>query len=396
MPAIQPGEQEAAAEIPIVTAPELAQYISQDMQERSNRLQLDMEDRQERKRRQNEAEQKAEAKEQAQCVPPCDGSSPKVVREWIREVQLTIPYTNRTIYVAQKTARGLLRTELEYFLNSQPNRQLVTWFEVRQFLQSAFLSPHEDERLRHELENIKQGAFETSAFFGRRFRAAAELAYPSQANGARNDDQNRIILKAYLKGLTEKFLKHRLIRDGRPETLEQAMSTMERYEADEIRVRMAEDEGTLERYEEPMEVGAMAAREGSSSELGDMKRQITGLTQQFTKLMATLQKNDEQKRPPAEGRPPRDNRPRRDGRAPRDKPAHNDSRPARDNRNYRDNRRQGPTDDPNPEHTFVYAPTSSPPQGSRNRRGRFGRSGRGREERHPRQERNTRQQSGGY
>ena len=257
----------------------------------------------------------------------------------------------------------MLRTELEYFLNSQPDRNAVTWAQVRQFVQKAFLSPHEDERLRHELDNLKQSAFETSAFFGRRFRAAAELAYPTDAQGARNEDQNRIIMKAYLKGISDKFMKHRLIRDGRPDTLEQAMTLMDRYEADECRIRMAADEGILERYEEPMEVGALAERKNptasSSSDIMEMKRQITGLTDQFTKLMATLSKDGARKKGS-------DNRPShhkgqssdptgsQDQRRQRDQRQPQDQRRQRDQRQPQDQRRSGPTDEPNWEHTFVY------------------------------------------
>ena len=51
-------------------------------------------------------------------------------------------------------------------------------------LQQAFLSPHEADRLRHEVEKVKQGGFDTSAAYGRRFREAADLAYPELWVGA--------------------------------------------------------------------------------------------------------------------------------------------------------------------------------------------------------------------
>jgi len=346
---IDPQQDAIAADAQV--APHLAQYITQDLNDRQIRLEREENERQARRRRQHQLDDKSEAKEQVNCVPPCDGSSPAAVRDWIREVQLTIPYTQYTIYVAQRTARGMLRTELEYYLSSQRDRNAVTWAQVRQFVQKAFLSPHEDERLRHELDNLRQSAFETSAFFGRRFRSAAELAYPTDAQGARNEDQNRIIMKAYLKGISDKFMKHRLIRDGRPNTLEEAMTLMDRYEADECRIRMAADEGILQRYEEPMEVGAMAESKypnsSSSNDISEMKRQITGLQDQFTKLMATLSKDGDRKKG-ADKRPQHQK-----GQQPDQRGSH-DQRRQREQRQPQDQRRSGPTDEPNWEHTFVY------------------------------------------
>ncbi len=43
------------------------------------------------------SQQQAEA--QAKRVPACDGSTTKAVRERIREVEFTIPYSTTTVYI---------------------------------------------------------------------------------------------------------------------------------------------------------------------------------------------------------------------------------------------------------------------------------------------------------
>ena len=131
----------------------------------------------------NEDKERQKAEAQIKRIPPCTGATPQNVRDWIREIDLTIHYSTKTVYIASQTARDALRRELEFFLNSQTNRDNVTWQTLKGHLQQSFLSPHEADRLRHEVEKVKQGGFDTSAAYGRRFREAADLAYPEPQGG---------------------------------------------------------------------------------------------------------------------------------------------------------------------------------------------------------------------
>ena len=266
----------------------------------------DMREEAEARQRNSRAEDKARSKAEAQIkrVSPCTGTTPQSVREWIQEIDLTIHYSDQTVYIASQTARDALRRELEFFLNGQPNRDNVTWAQLKLHLQQAFLSPHEADRLRHEVEKVKQGAFDTSAAYGRRFREATDLAYPEPLGG-RNEDQNRLLLRSYMKGLRDRHMVERLIREGRPTTFTQAMLLIQEYEADDYRLHLALDEAVDDRQIEPMEVNAFQRPSKASSaptpqttspsndemskDITDVKRQMAGLTQQFTKLMATLQ-----------------------------------------------------------------------------------------------------------
>ena len=42
----------------------------------------------------------------------CNGATTRAVREWIKEVELTITYTNWTVYVASQSAEGEPSREL--------------------------------------------------------------------------------------------------------------------------------------------------------------------------------------------------------------------------------------------------------------------------------------------
>jgi hypothetical protein len=302
---------------------EFNRFISEERTDRAMTRAALEQDREERARQQRSTSERQDAHHArlraealAKRVPSCDGSSPGTVREWLREIDLTTPYLDLTVYVATQSAQGALRRELEHYLEQQKSRDRVSWKDLRGHLQKAFLSPHEEERLRHDVEKMRQGAYENTAAYGRRFRESADLAYPV-LEGVRNQDQQRLLLRAYMRGLRDRHVVERLIKEGRPDTYSQAMNLVTAYEADDYRLRLALDEGTTGSAEEPMEVGALqpAAAPDSSwaKDLAEVKRQVSGLTQHFTKLMATLQKGELPQKPSREQRDSRGRRPPAEG-----------------------------------------------------------------------------------
>jgi len=74
--------------------------------------------------------------------------------------------------------------------------------------------------LREEVQKVKQSPYETIANFTRRFRDAAEAAYPVDN---RNADQNRILLEAYGRGLLSEEIAMEVLQRGQPTTIEAAM-----------------------------------------------------------------------------------------------------------------------------------------------------------------------------
>jgi len=197
------------------------------------------------------------AEQQAKRVTGCDGSSTRRLRQWFLDVELTMPYTDRTVYVATQTAQGPLRHELERHLSSLNNRAAAQWEELKAHLTTTFLSKHEGDRLRDEVEKVTQGVYETTAAYGRRFREAADLGYPKDS---RNTDQQRLMLGAYFRGLKAKKLVERLIREARPQNYVDAMDHLARYEADEYQLyRVLNGCAPEESMDEPMEIGAMGS-----------------------------------------------------------------------------------------------------------------------------------------
>lgn len=247
--------------------------------------------------------ERGKADAQAKRIPACDGSSTKRLRQWFNLIDLTIQYTERTLYVASQSSEGPLRLELERFLKGK-DRNVVTWEAVKTHLSDTFLSKHEADRLRDEVEKVRQGDYETSAAFGRRFREAADLGYPSNS---RNIDQQRTMLGAYLRGLKDKRLVERVVREARPDNFVDAMKSVADYEGDEYRLfRAINGYAPAERNEEPMEVGAvMSANAQAANDITELSRKVNGLSKEFTKLMAVVTKTEKsgyKKEPKNEGR----------------------------------------------------------------------------------------------
>lgn len=248
-----------------------------------------------------ESSGRAKAEAQAKRIKKCDGSSQKRLREWLREIQLSVPYAERTVYVASLTAEGPLRLELEKFLSTQNDRAATTWDEVEVHLRKMFLTAHEQERLRDALEKLKRNTYETTMAYGRRFSEAADLAYP---HNSRNQDQQRIMLRLYMRGLDDEKLVLRLVQEKDPENYLEAIEAVNRYEADSYTLYRAlngeapPDRDTRE--EEPMDISALQQSNTKSSapsggarkktveeHLGDLERKIGGLAKEFTKLKAS-------------------------------------------------------------------------------------------------------------
>ena len=112
--------------------------------------------------------------------------------------------------------------------------------------------------------NFQSSLLSPHPTYGRRFIEAADLAYP-EPQGGRNEDQNRLLLWNYMKGLRDRHIVERLVREGRPDTFAQAMRLVQEYEADDYRLHLALDEAVEGRHKEPMEVNAFSRPSKPSS-----------------------------------------------------------------------------------------------------------------------------------
>ena len=211
-----------------------------------------------------ESAERSKAETQAKRIKQCDASSTQRLREWFRDIAMTIPYSAKTVYIATLTAEGPLRREIEKALNAAQDRENVTWVQLKAHLTAAFMSAHEEEKLRDDLETIVRQPYETTAHYGRRFSEAADLAYPA---AQRNIDQQRVMLRRYMKGLNDEKMVLRLIQEKSPNDYLEAITAVAQFESDAYQVyRTINGVAPPEtRTVEPMDISAIRnrARDGA-------------------------------------------------------------------------------------------------------------------------------------
>ena len=152
----------------------------------------------------------------------CEGTSPTGVRAWFKDIVLAgaeVGAENQ-IEIAARTAAGSLRWELERYIagvlatNDQINvRFNVPWADVKAHLWTSFLNVDKSSALRDEVEKTRQSAYEQESSFSRRFREVADAAYPGEG---RNENQNRILIHAFARGLRSDELARKTGGRGQP------------------------------------------------------------------------------------------------------------------------------------------------------------------------------------
>ena len=86
---------------------QFAQFLQAEIDDRAATRQAAQGQHEEERRRAQASESRQKAEAQAKRVPACDGNSMKAVREWVREVEFTVPYSDQTVYIAARTAEGI-------------------------------------------------------------------------------------------------------------------------------------------------------------------------------------------------------------------------------------------------------------------------------------------------
>ena len=238
----------------------------------------------------------------------CDGTLTSAVRAWIREVNLAYEQVGDggIIEVATRTITGSLRFEVERHIsevirNNNVLRHAVPWALLRTHVRAQFLNVDEDAALRDDVEKTRQSPYEPEAQYSRRFRDVADAAYPAP----RNVDQERILVKAFAKGLHSSDIARRLVEHFHPDTMEAAIAAVgqacERKDAYE----------RLGRQEEPMEVAMM---KNPAQKVIGLEAQMDQLAKQNERLNTKLAKMEadwrQQSTPPKDWRqqsaPPKD------------------------------------------------------------------------------------------
>lgn len=228
----------------------------------------------------------------ASRIQVCDGSHPSQVREWINEIQLHIPKlsSNHDVHVVvEDTITGSLRRTYERFQQARDaqdgiSRNDTTWEQIKQHIQLAYLTSDEEEYLKNALEKIQQSRREGNIAFTRRFLEQMDMAYPIRGNL-----ENRILMNLYLKALISTDLVKRIVNEARPSTLDEAVAAVERFTADEERLRRYTGGSSgvdIDRRKiEPMDVDALQLPKSQNS---DIDRKMKGLQGTVTTMNSKL------------------------------------------------------------------------------------------------------------
>ena len=190
-----------------------------------------------------------------QSLTPCDGELSSQTRNFLYDIDLILPQFERDnsgiLKVVTRATSGALRREILRYLDDQPeDRENVPWGRLKAHIERTFLSADEEEKLRVEVEQLRQQEGETLASYNRRFREAVQRAY----TGLRSADAERVVLRHYMRGLRSTELAKKLSLELKDQTLEAAIEFVDKVEAGlERYVGLNRDE----QKEEPMDTSTV-------------------------------------------------------------------------------------------------------------------------------------------
>jgi hypothetical protein len=243
---------------------------------------------------------------QIRAVKPCDGSSVPLVREWLIDIDLARDklvgnqLEDLTLRLISETVQGPMRRYYERWVIAYAALEDVpalAWPVVKEHLAAAYLTTDEGEYLKSELDSLRQSTYETGGGFGRRFAEAADMEYPVDTRNATIANQ---LLEKYLRGLRSKELVRRVVQEGAPQNLTEAMASVAAFTAQEERLsRLLKGQPAREtavepwgRVEEPMEVNAVA-RAVAALRLMDEPEGAVGGTTAVTTGTAGVESTDQ-------------------------------------------------------------------------------------------------------
>ena len=236
----------------------------------------------------------------------CDGSSTSATRTWLQDIDLAFGRVGHAsiIEVVSSTVTGPLRKEIERFISEVIQgdnviRDAVPWAQVRAHVVTNFLNVDEAAALRDSLEQMRQSAYETDASYNRRFRDLADAAFPVPT---RNDDQHRLMVRAYARGLRSATVAVKMTEDANPATLDAAITWVNHYSGRQDAVsRLGLDRPGVE----PMDIGSVPPP--APPPQSPLNEAITQVLRGQERLMTKLAKLDlaNTRPPPRQGpRPP--------------------------------------------------------------------------------------------
>ncbi len=185
-------------------------------------------------------------------VPNCDGGDVEGLKDWIKELSL-VPDANKGA-VMFATARGTLLKTLQDF---EAAHQHAPWAEVKAHILTSFISADHARVMLAELKRTERRATETHLTYTQRFSQLADLVYPQP-----DQTQTENLVKWLCRGLKDEAVVRRVVRNGRPDTLEEAINRIRQANASNEAfldvLGRTEEQGTRQ-AETPMEIDAIVA-----------------------------------------------------------------------------------------------------------------------------------------
>lgn len=233
-------------------------------------------------------------KKEAKKIDSCDGSTTRGVREWLRAVNGAVHRipagadVNAHIHdLIEATTSHDLNEEYEVFMNAAPNRANVAHAAAINHMSTAFLGPEETATLKEDVRSARQSAREDLPAFNRRFKKAAEMAFPQLP---RAPDVEEDLADWYMGGLCDRAVKD-FVFGHNPRLVTLAAAQTAAYEewARQARRKRVEKEQRNHRREEPMDISVATEAAALVSSEPPLREVISGLTKQMKELKSELQ-----------------------------------------------------------------------------------------------------------
>ena len=251
--------------------------------------------------RREEAQKKSEAEYLSDLVSnmvKADGGNLDEFRRWstrVRSNAALLQCNTATIQLMLRTTLGPLKDEMDRYilefvkLNPGKSRVDVPCMELLEYLKRSFLPRNDLEHVRESMELLRQASGESLRVFNRKFRDLSETAYTTEH---RNADQEKLLIRMYLKSLHSKETARAVLRAS-PTSLQEAMNTaMDNYEVEDALQRLGH------RQEEPMDTSALLSRPvPRPPSMDTLSRQFNKMSSKIAKLEAQLYQGNPRRRP---------------------------------------------------------------------------------------------------
>ena len=229
-----------------------------------------------------------------------DGGNMDEFRRWatrIRSNAALLQDNTATVQLMLQTTLGSLKDEIDKYilefvnLNPGKSRLAVPCANLLEYLKRSFLPNNDLDYVRENLDSLRQLSGELSRVYNRKFRDLSELAYPQEH---RSEDQKKLLIKLYLKGLSSKDTAKNVLKAS-PASLHDAMTTAA--DTDEV-------EDALHRLghrnETPMDISAITQQQTNS--MNTLTRQLDRMNTKLAKMEIQFQQGLPRRQPRRHGK----------------------------------------------------------------------------------------------